>query len=76
MPAMLIPVIINLVMQILSWIIKKKINDDELKKAFIQFSELARTENIKTIIKRQNAEKQLDYSNKKWDDIEKQENKK
>ena len=71
MPLALIPVLIQLGMQILGWIINKKLNDDKLKKAFADFSELARTENIKTIIKRQNAESQIGAGNAKWDDEEK-----
>ena len=76
MPLALIPVLIQLGMQILGWIINKKLNDDELKKGFAKFSELARTENIKTIIKRQNAESQIEAGNAKWDEIEKEEVKK
>lgn len=72
MPVALIPVIIQLVMQILGWIINKKLNNDKLKKAFEEFSELARTENIKTIISRQKAESQIDAGNKRWDEIEKE----
>lgn len=75
MIAALIPVILQLVMQIASWIINKKLNDDKLKAAFKDFSELARTENIKTILKRQSAEAQIDAANKKWDEIEKEEKK-
>lgn len=71
MPAMLIPVIINLAMQILGFVIKKIINNKELTKAFEGFSELVRTENIKTILARQNAEKQLEAGSNKWDEIEK-----
>lgn len=67
MPLALIPVLIQLGMQILGWIINKKLNDDKLKKAFAEFSELARTENIRTIIKRQGAESQIESGNAKWD---------
>jgi hypothetical protein len=75
MPLALIPVLIQLGMQILGWIINKKLNDDKLKEAFKEFSELARTENIKTIIKRQNAEMQIEAANNKWDEIEKEDKK-
>lgn len=70
MPTMAIEAIVTVLMNILSWILKKKINDEELLKAFKQFSELARSENIKTILARQNAEKQIEAGNKKWDAIE------
>lgn len=73
MPAALIPVLIQVGLQIIGWILKKFANDEELLRAFKTFSELARTENIKTIMKRQNAEKQLDAANKKWDQIEAEE---
>lgn len=73
MPTMAIEAIVTVCMQILSWILKKKVNDEELRRAFDKFSELARSENIKTIIARQNAENQLIAANKKWAEIEQKE---
>lgn len=73
MPLVAIEAIVSIIMQILGWIIKKKLNDEALAAAFKQFSELARSENIKTIIARQNAEKQIKAANDKWDEIERKE---
>ena len=73
MPAALIPALIQLATYIIGWIVTKKLNDKELKSAFEQFAELARSENIKTIVKRQQAEKQIKKASDKWDEIEKKE---
>lgn len=73
MPTALIPALIQLATYIIGWIVTKKLNDKELRAAFDQFAELARSENIKTIVKRQQAEKQIKVANSKWDDIEQKE---
>ena len=68
----IIPVTIQLILGLIKWIIDKYANDKELEKAFAQFAELARSENIKTIQARNKAEKkQLDAANAEWDKIEK-----
>jgi len=70
--AAIIPVAIQLILGIIKWIIDKYANDKELEKAFKDFAELARSENIKTIQARNKAEKnQIDAANKEWDKIEK-----
>ena len=74
--AALIPVAINLLVMLIKWIIEKYANDKELEKAFAQFADLARSENIKTIQRRNKAEKkQLEAANAEWDKIEKGEKK-
>lgn len=74
--AAIIPVAIQLLLSVVKWIIDKYANDKELEKAFAQFADLARSENIKTIQARNRAEKnQLDAANKEWDKIEKGESK-
>lgn len=74
--AALIPVAINLLVMFLKWIIEKYANDKELERAFSQFADLARSENIKTIQRRNRAEKkQLEAANAEWDKIEKGEKK-
>ena len=71
--AAIIPVAIQLLLSLIKWIIEKYANDKELEKAFAQFADLARSENIKTIQKRNRMEKQqLDAANKEWDKIEKE----
>lgn len=70
MSVLAIDSIIKIVMYILGWIIDKKLNDKELRQAFQQFAELARTENLKTIVARQKAEDQLAAANAEWDKIE------
>jgi len=70
MPIVVIEALVKLVMMFLQWLIMKKINDKELRTAFVQFAELARTENIKTILERQNSEIQYEKASKKWDEIE------
>ena len=71
--AAIIPVAIQLILGIVKWIIDKYANDKELEKAFAQFADLARSENIKTIQKRNRMEKQqLDAANAEWDKIEKE----
>ena len=71
--AAIIPVALQLLLSLINWIINKYANDKELEKAFAQFAELARTQNIKTIQARNRAEKnQLDAANSEWDKIEKE----
>lgn len=73
MPLAIIQAVIQLATYIVGWIVTKKLNDKELRAAFEQFAELARSENIKTIVKRQKAEEQIKSANKKWDEIEEKE---
>jgi hypothetical protein len=73
MPVIAIEAAVKLAMMFLQWLIMKKINDKELKVAFVQFAELARSENIKTILARQNSEQQLKAASDKWDEIEEKE---
>lgn len=74
--ATLIPVALQLLLSIIKWVIDKYANDKELEKAFKEFAELARSENIKTIQARNRAEKkQLEAANSEWDKIEKGEKK-
>lgn len=70
MPVVAIEAIVRIALFILEWVVTKKANDKALREAFVRFAELARTENIKTIIARTNAEKQLLAGNAKWDQIE------
>ena len=55
--AALIPVVLQLLLSIIKWVIDKYANDKELEKAFAQFADLARSENIKTIQRRNRSEK-------------------
>ena len=71
--AALIPVALQLLLSIIKWVIDKYANDKELEKAFAQFADLARSENIKTIQRRNRSEKnQIDAANEQWDKIEKE----
>jgi hypothetical protein len=73
----IIPVALQLLLGLIKWVIEKYANDKDLEKAFAQFAELARSENIKTIQARNRAEKnQLEAANKEWDKIEQEGKKK
>jgi hypothetical protein len=72
-PPIAIEAIIGLAIKLLQYFVTKKLNDNELRAAFVQFAELARSENIKTILKRQKSEDQLKAANDKWDKIEEEE---
>lgn len=71
MPLALIDLLIKIGVYVFDWLISKSAKDAELLEAFKKFSELARSENIKTIQERKKAEEQLDSANKKWDEKEK-----
>ena len=70
MPVILIEAFVRLAVLILDWFVNKKTNNEKLKKAFQEFAELARAENIKTIKARKDAEKQLSEADKEWSKLE------
>lgn len=70
MPIIAVEVLIKLGIWIFEWLLNKKANNEALLEAFKKFSELARTENIKTIQDRAKAEEQIKQANDKWDAIE------
>lgn len=65
----LIEVAARLAILVIEWFLNKKTNTDELKKAFNEFTELARKENILTIKKNKSVEEGYQLANDEWDRI-------
>jgi hypothetical protein len=72
MSSAIIGFFLNIAMTFFTWFIEKRVNDKELKDQFRKFAELARKENIKSIVDRRDVENQLAAGDKKWKELEQQ----
>ena len=70
MPISAIDALVRIGLWFFEWLVNKQSNNDQLKAAFKEFAELARTANIQTIEQRKKAEGQLDAGNAAWDKLE------
>lgn len=73
----LAPAVLQGIMMLLKWLGEKSVNDKEKKRFYDAFTEMARVLNLPDLVKKyEMSEEQLKKNKLKWNEIEKEENKK